>query len=232
MTKTKLLAIVLAFVLVISIFAACGKKADKPDVTENTTASTSTTVTVKADKDVDATITVEADETTTLLTKAVDNTTTTKKQGSAVGTTKAANKPSATKAQSSAKVTTTAKAANVTKPAKPITKPTENQFGYFKASTSEQIRYETFDVDYGYVTAVEKNGIITFTCENGVQDFMTKCDICGKYLCEGCLPVVADKCPYCGKATCERYSKDVNCLFCGQFVKADTCHDCPKSPRR
>lgn len=107
-------------------------------------------------------------------------------------------------------------------------KPTENQFGYFTASTGESIRYCKYIAhNNSTCTGVsESGGRIIISYDNCGNDEKFKCSNCGKYLCEGGCKPADDRCPFCGRTDCERYIADAECIFCGKPVKANTCHYC------
>lgn len=107
----------------------------------------------------------------------------------------------------------------------------KNNKAYFTASTGEVIDFVINDsLDNSTLVSIEENnGRIVATYDNGSKDTRFRCDKCGKYTCDGSCKTYEDmyKCSYCGRTDCNRSTSwDFTCEFCGQFVKANTCHHC------
>lgn len=107
--------------------------------------------------------------------------------------------------------------------------PTESQTAYFTASTGEEIEIYTFrSLDDSFCTKVyEEDGEIVALYTHGGSENWVKCPDCGLYLCDGDC-VDHSYCEYCGYPVdkCHRYIIDTNCYYCGEPVKANTCHHC------
>ena len=107
----------------------------------------------------------------------------------------------------------------------------ENNRAYFTASTGEVVEFPincTLD-NLTLVSVEENNDRIVATYDNGSKDTRFRCDKCGKYTCDGSCMTYDDfaMCSYCGRTDCGRSTSwDYTCEFCGQFVKANTCHHC------
>ena len=110
----------------------------------------------------------------------------------------------------------------------------KNNKAYFTASTGEVVEFLiNRTLDGSTLTNIVENEdcteVIAYyeggdgSCAPYASAY--KCRNCGKYTCDGsCTPNV---CPVCGRGDCGRSSSwDYTCPFCGQFVKADTCHHC------
>ena len=114
----------------------------------------------------------------------------------------------------------------------------ENNRAYFTASTGEVVEFPiNSSLDGSTLTNIVENEDCTEVIayyEGGdgscaPYEIAYKCSKCGKYTCDGSDKTYEDmyKCSYCGRTDCNRSTSwDFTCEFCGQFVKANTCHHC------
>lgn len=232
MTKKKIqkiLAVMFAFVFVLSAFTACGKK-DKNEPSSAPTEGT-TEPTTEDDFSIPP---IEDDETTKVAEKENDTSAaqgTVKPTQSTVKPTQSNVKPTEKPTQSATKPTQTPK------PTQAPTEASKNVYktAYFTTSTGEKIQYTSYSYNAEFndertYKAYEKNGIVyTVDNEGAESPIAVQCPTCHSYANCKCDPYVCDK---CGKHNCHEQTNGGNCYLCGKALKPGECHECPKAPVR
>lgn len=230
MTKKKIqkiLAVMFAFIFVLSAFTACGKK-DKNEPSSAPTEGT-TEPTTEDDFSIPP---IEDDETTKPTEKEND---TSAEQGT-VKSTQSTVKPTQSNVKPTEKPTQSAtKPTQAPKPTEAPTEASKNVYktAYFTTSTGEKVKYTSYmyDAEFGIehtYTAKEKNGVVYRVNEEGTENpIAVQCPTCHSYTNCKCDPYV---CAKCGKHNCQRVGNDGECLFCGKYLKSGVCHECPKAP--
>lgn len=232
MTKKKIqkiLAVMFAFIFVLSAFTACGKK-DKNEPSSAPTEGT-TEPTTEDDFSIPP---IEDDETK----KTSDKESETESAQGTVKPTQNSVKPT----QSTVKPTEkpTQSATKPTQAPKPTEAPTEasknvHKTAYFTTSTGEKIKYtsyyydDEFKEEHSY-KAYEKNGIVYTVNEKGIESVeAVQCPTCHSYTNCKCDPYV---CAKCGKHNCNRQGNGGPCYGCGKVLKPNECHECPNMPNK
>lgn len=241
MTKKKIqkiLAVMFAFIFVLSAFTACGKKdKNEPSVapTEGTTEPTT---------EDDFSIPPIEEDGTTKTSDKESETESTKKQDSSTKPTQNSVKPTEK---------TTKKPSSSAKPTQSATKPTQApaeaskdvfKTAYFTTSTGEKIKYTSYEyydsvgmgeplpewmVEHTY-TAYEEDGKVYIINEDGeVSTCYAMCSKCHSYTNCKCDPYV---CAKCGKHNCNRQGNGGPCYGCGKVLKPNECHECPNMPNK
>lgn len=218
----KILAVMFAFIFVLSAFTACGKK-DKNEPSVTPTEGT-TEPTTEDDFSIPP---IEDDETAKTSDKESE-TESTKKQDSSTKPTQNTVKPT----QSTVKPTE--KPTQAPKPTEAPTEASKDVFktAYFTTSTGEKIKYTSYmyDAEFGIehtYTAKEKNGVVYRVNEEGTEDpIAVQCPTCHSYTNCKCDPNV---CPKCGEHNCHRQANGGKCYLCGKYLQPNECHKCPKA---
>lgn len=229
MTKKKIqkiLAVMFAFIFVLSAFTACGKK-DKNEPSSAPTEGT-TEPTTEDDFSIPP---IEDDETT----KTSDKESETESAQGTVKPTQSTVKPTQSNVKPTEKPTQSAtKPTQAPKPTEAPTEASKNVYktAYFTTSTGEKIKYTSYSYNAEFndertYKAYEKDGIVyTVDNEGAESPIAVQCPTCHSYTNCKCDPNV---CAKCGKHNCYRLGNDGKCYLCGKALKAGECHECPKA---